>query len=381
MKSNEYEEDALSVKRNSRITINHLAEQLGLTKGTVSKALNEYADIGENTKRRVKRKAAEMNYRPLTHAQAIRTGKTRSIGLVLQADVYDGQRPFLADFLAGVSQTASRENWTLTVSTPATETAVLRTLRRLIDERKADGFILPRTKVCDPRIELLLAEDIPFVMFGRTKDQSGCAWYDVLGEDAIRRAVERLFELGHQKIGFVNSDLKYNFAALRLQGFKEGIRKTGLGLSDELIFNGAMTGDAGRNATINLLQLSSPPTAIVYATDAAALGAYEAATELNLKIGKEISVIAYDGLPEGAYVKPSLSTFKVDTAKAGARLTALLVERIRGTKAKELRETDSAVFQPGNSEGPPLLSSSELAHQIKNINLNTINSRNERIEI
>ena len=381
MKSNEYEEDALSVKRNSRITINHLAEQLGLTKGTVSKALNEYADIGENTKRRVKRKAAEMNYRPLTHAQAIRTGKTRSIGLVLQADVYDGQRPFLADFLAGVSQTASRENWTLTVATPATENEVLLTLRRLIDERKADGFILPRTKVSDPRIKLLLAEDIPFVMFGRTKDQSGCAWYDVLGEDAIRRAVERLSELGHQKIGFVNSDLKYNFAALRLQGFKEGIRKTGLNLSDELIFNGAMTGHAGRVATINLLRMSSPPTAIVYATDAAALGAYEAATELKLKIGKEISVIAYDGLPEGAYVKPSLSTFKVDTAKAGARLTALLIERINGTKAEELRETDSAVFQPGTSEGPPLLSSSELAHQIKNINRNTMNSKNERIKI
>ena len=92
-------------------------------------------------------------------------------------------------------------------------------------------------------------------------------------------------------------------------------------------------------------------------------------------------LIAYDGLPEGAYVKPSLSTFKVDTAKAGARLTALLIERIRGIKAEELRETDSAVFQPGTSEGPPLLSSSELAHQIKNINRNTINSRNERIEI
>ena len=92
-------------------------------------------------------------------------------------------------------------------------------------------------------------------------------------------------------------------------------------------------------------------------------------------------MIAYDGLPEGAYVKPSLSTFKVDTAKAGARLTALLIERIRGTKAEELRETDSAVFQPGTSEGPPLLSSSELAHQIKNINRNTMNSKNERIKI
>ena len=110
---------------------------------------------------------------------------------------------------------------------------------------------MPRTKVCDPRIELLLAEDIPFVMFGRTKDQSGCAWYDVLGEDAIRRAVERLFELGHQKIGFVNADLKYNFADLRLRGFKAGIKKTGLKLFNELILDGVMTILSGFNSSVN----------------------------------------------------------------------------------------------------------------------------------
>jgi LacI family transcriptional regulator len=165
----------------------------------------------------------------------------------------------------------------------------------------------------------------------------------------------------------VNSDLSYNFADLRLQGFKEGIRKTGLKLFDELIVQGAMTGNAGQVATINLLREPLPPTAIVYATDATALGAYEAATKLNLKIGKDISIIAYDGLPEGAYVKPALTTFKVDTAKAGARLTALLLDRIRGRKVEELRETDSAVFQPGASEGPPLLSSRELAYRIKKL--------------
>jgi LacI family transcriptional regulator len=367
MASNAFQHDYFRKKANNRVTINDLAEELGLTKGTISKALNEYNDIGETTKRRVKRKAAEMNYRPLTHAQAIRTGRTRSIGLVLQADVYDGQRPFLADFLAGVSQTASRENWTLTVATPASETEVLVTLRRLIDERKADGFILPRTKVSDPRIKLLRSEDIPFVMFGRTKDQTGCAWYDILGEDAIRNAVERLFELGHREIAFINSDLSYNFADLRLKGFIKGIRQTGLRLFDNFILDGAMTGHAGQVATTKLLRLPCPPTAIVYATDATALGAYKAAKEFDLTIGKEISIIAYDGLPEGAYVTPALTTFKVDTAKAGARLTALLIERLCGTKVEDLRETDAAVFQSGASEGPPILSSRELAYRIKKV--------------
>ncbi len=367
MVSDPIKSEILNNKRQSRVTIKHLADKLGLTKGTISKALNEYSDIGESTKRRVKRKAQEMNYRPLTHAQAIRTGRTRSIGLVLQSAVDDGQRPFLADFLAGVSQTASSENWTLTVATLATEDEVLLTLRRLIDERKADGFILPRTKVSDPRVQLLRFEGIPFVMFGRTSDETGCAWYDILGEDAICNAVERLCELGHKEIAFVNSELSYNFADLRLKGFIEGIRKTGLELVNGFLLNGAMTGQAGKLATMRLLSLPRPPTAIVYAMDATALGAYEIASELGLKIGKEVSIIAYDGLPEGAYVNPPLTTFKVDTEKAGARLTALLIERINGIEVEHLRETDPPVFQAGKSEGVPLLSSSELAYRIKNI--------------
>ena len=354
----------LGKKIKERVTINELANELGLAKGTVSRALNEYKDISNTTKQRVRLKAKEMNYRPLTHAQAIRTGRTRSIGLVLQADVYDGQRPFLADFLAGVSQTASWENWTLTVATSGTEEEVLSTIERLIDEKKADGFILPRTQVHDKRVKLLRATNIPFVMYGRTQDSSGCAWYDILGEEAICYAVERLSDLGHDQIGFVNSDLKYNFASLRLAGFKNGIRKAGLQISKELIQDGAMTVDTGKKATTTLLRGPKPPTAIVYATDMAALGAYKAASELNLKIGKELSIISYDGVPEGAYAMPPLTTFKVNTRKAGARLTALLIKRVNGVLPEKLRETGSANLQSGGSDAPPTLSSKELAQYI-----------------
>ena len=189
----------------NRITINHLAEELNLTKGTVSKALNEYSDISEATRLRVQRKAAELDYRPLAYAQAIKTGKVRSLGLVFQTD---SERPFLADFLTGVSQTATKKNWSLTVASAVSEDEVLSTIKRLIDERKADGFILPRTKVQDPRIELLRAKNIPFVLYGRTQDHTNCAWYDIVGENAMCQAVERLYLLGHRNIAFVNSNVE-----------------------------------------------------------------------------------------------------------------------------------------------------------------------------
>ena len=354
-------------RRKERVTINHLADALGLSKGTVSRALNDYTDISESTRQRVKRHAARMGYRPLSHAQAIRTGRARSIGLVLQFGVYDAQRPFLAEFLAGVTQSASAENWTLTVATALSEAEMLETLERLIDERKADGFILPRTMVDDNRVDLLRAAHVPFVLFGRTRDSRDCAWYDILGEDAMKEAVQRLAAHGHREIAFVNSGLDYNYAHLRQMGFCRGMAECGLTVREELIIDGAMTAEDGAEATRNLLAHHAPPTAIVFATDMAAMGAYEAMANLGMKVGREVSVIAYDGIPEGAYADPPLTTFNVDSRQAGSRLATLLIERIRGEHPERLRETARARLWPGASDKPPVITSAELARQIGQI--------------
>ena len=99
------------VVTDKRATIADVARALDLTKSTVSRAMNGYPDIAQATRLRVQRMAEEMNYQPLSHAQAIKTGFTRSLGLVLQLSDHDAHRPFLAEFLAGVSACASRCLW------------------------------------------------------------------------------------------------------------------------------------------------------------------------------------------------------------------------------------------------------------------------------
>jgi hypothetical protein len=112
--------------------------------------------------------AERMGYRPMAQAQAIRTGRARSLGLVLNAGRSDAHKPFLTDFLDGISRAASEESWTLTVATAEDEADEVATMARLVDERKVDGFILPRTKTRDARIALLRARDVPFILYGRT---------------------------------------------------------------------------------------------------------------------------------------------------------------------------------------------------------------------
>lgn len=345
-------QNLMEQNRAPRVTIADLASHLNLTKGTVSRALNGYQDIAEATRLRVRKAAEQLNYRPLSHAQAIRTGRVRSIGLVLQVNEHDGHRPFVAEFLAGLSAAASRADWTMTVATAESDEDTLRLLDRLSGERKADGFILPRTKVDDPRIAFLKAHDIPFILYGRTGDPDGCAWFDIESELATQDAVARLAALGHRRIGFVPGGEGYMYARLRLEGYRKGLEMAGLPYDEVLITTPAVTRDQGAHAAACLTGLCEPATAIVYSVDRAALGAYRHAQEQGLQIGRDLSLISYDGIPEGTLLNPPLSTYQVDTRRAGERLAEMLIARIRGAAAEECRALASARFLDRGSHGP-----------------------------
>ena len=350
--------------RRNRVTIADVAAHLGVTKSTVSRALNGYPDIAEGTRMRVARTAERMGYRPLSHAQAIRTGRTRSLGLVLQIDSEDSARPFLADFIAGVTQAASDENWTVTIAAEPTVERVREALARLVEERKADGFILPRTLTHDPRVELLRAQTVPFVMFGRTAHADGCAWYDIKGEDAMRAATTRLAALGHRRIAHIPGGVEYFYSHLRVDGYKEGLAAARLPFDPALVGPAAITRREGAAATFALLNQSEPPTAITCAVDRSALGAYRAAEALGIRVGRDLSIIAYDGVPEGAYATPPLTTFAVDSHQAGERLARLLIAYIRGSAPEELRELAPATLLERGSDRPPALTPSELAQRL-----------------
>ncbi len=335
-----------------RVTINDMAEALNLTKSTVSRALNGYADISETTQRRVKRMAEKLNYQPLSHAQAIKTGRTRSLGLVLQLSDHDAQRPFLAEFLAGVSRGASAEGYTLTVASADNHDHLIETFQNLLRDGKADGFILPRAMVDDPRVTLLRDGNVPFVLFGRQDADEGCCWHDVRGEDAMRDAVLHLNRLGHERIGFINGGLIYSYAKLRRVGFEQGMAEAGLPVDRGIFVEDAVTVKEGAAAGALLLDHPNRPTAIICAVDHAALGVYQAAAARGLKVGSDLSVIAYDGIQEGLHAQPPLSTFAVDTQHSGNRLATLLVRRIRGEPVELLRETVPATFLDRGSAGP-----------------------------
>ncbi len=350
-----------------RATISDVSNALGLTKSTVSRALNDYPDIAETTRTRVKRMAQKLGYRPLATAQSIRTGRVRAIGFIIELAEHDAHRPFMAEFLAGMSRSASAEGWTLTVAASSTPEETLEIISKLQMESKADGFIIPRTLINDERITRLRNDYIPFVTFGRTNSDEETVWYDIAGEEAMRSAVLHLRNLGHDRIAFVNGGSKYKYSELRREGYIQGLADAGLNVDQSLMFEECLSEEDGRAAAQSILAADNPPTAFVYALDRAALGLYPLAKELDLTIGEHLSVISYDGVPEGAAVEPPLSTYAVDIARAGERLGALLIRHLRDDEAKDLHELEQATFLDRGSAGAPALTSAQLSAHLRGL--------------
>jgi LacI family transcriptional regulator len=267
----------------------------------------------------------------------------------------------LSDFLNGISLRLGDDEWTLVVATAQSDENSLEVHARLIAEQKVDGFILPRTKIHDARVDLLKAHNVPFVLYGRVANTVDCAWYDIAGETVMQQAVARLAGFGHSRIAFIGGDKDANFEALRRAGYKAGFAKAGLKFDADLVLEDAMSVEQGFRAGQALLALPMPPTAIICALDRAAIGACRAAASLGLYVGRDISVIGYDGIPEGAYASPPLTTFSVDSKAAGMQLADIILKVVRGAAAKDFRELGEAKLIERQSDGPITKSSKEIS--------------------
>ena len=351
-----------------RVNINDVSEALGLSKSTVSRALNNYPDIAKTTKNKVKKMADKLGYRPLLQAQSINKGLSYSLGLILNTEHTDHHKAFLSDFIDGISGALSSENWSLVVATVHDEQQEYQFMQDFIQMRKVDGFIIPRVRFNDSRVQLMKTYNIPYVLFGRPIDypQDTSPYFDIAGENAIAMAVQKLYGLGHQHIAFMGGDSQCTYSTLRLNGYKQALKSCGLAYNAHFVCTDCCTPQSGyKNAIQLFVNNPYPPTAIVCALDRSAFGVYKFAKKYKLQIGSDISVIGYDGISEGMYITPKLTTFVVDRKYSGTRLASILLDSIKNKKITPVQEICDAMFQDRGSCAPPLRSSSEIAHIIK----------------
>ena len=349
-----------------RVTINDVAQHLGVAKGTVSRALNNYGDVSAAMRARVAAAAHELGYRPSSLARRLTRGRADTVGMVLIVGGPLLNDPFLSEFLDGVSRSLRRRSRDLLVATASSAQAAVAEYEAMAQLRKVDGFLLTRTESRDPRVRFLQDKGLPFVTHGRVEGLNHHPWFDIDNEAAMVEAVDHLARQGHRRIGLVAAPSRLNFARLRRRGFFRGIAAAGLERRDApLETTDAIDMEAGRSAALRLLRSPLPPTALVCMTDLLAIGAYAAARDLRLEVGHELSVIGYDGLATGAFLDPPLTTFDQSSGDYGACVADMLLDLIDGVATDRPGRLERARFVARGSHGPPRLRPHELAALIR----------------
>ncbi len=342
-----------------KVTIEALARELGLAKSTVSRALNGYPDIAEETRSRVQAAALASGYAASSLARSLKRGRVDTVGIVLPGAHLDIGSPFLVQFLRGATKVLEGRGVDLLVANAAAPERWQETYDRLIVTRKVDGFILTRTLSDDPRIAYLREKGAPFVAFGRTAGAEDFAWLDVDCGAAAGDAAAHLAALGHHRIGHVAAPESVNFARLRREAVREKL--TALGLYEpSLIVEAGMTADDGRRATTTLMGLARPPTALICDLDLLAFGAMAALRDLNLTVGSDVSVLGYGDIPLADLHSPPLSTWSQDSETAGGWVAEMLLALINGTAPEILQRLRPADFLRRGSDSAPARDSDKL---------------------
>lgn len=313
------------------VTLRELAEKLNLSITTVSRALDGYSDVAEETRKRVVKAAMELGYEPSYAARQLRRKRTDMIGYILPTSSPRFSDPFSINFLTGLCDEAALQNIDLMVtSCPPESEQEQNQYHRWVHGRRVDGLVLNRTRLNDWRIRFLVQENVPFVSLGKGTDTAQYPFIDISDADGVRELTMHLAKKGHTRIAFIGAPHNLVIQKERYQGYRLGLEDAQIAFDADLVAEGDLTEEAGYLAAQTLLELPNPPSAILGINDLTALGIMHAAKERGLYIGTELAIAGYDGLKETEYTSPPLTTIHQPTYEIARELARMLIKTIEG---------------------------------------------------
>ncbi len=336
------------------MSLKKIADELGMSLTTVSRALNGYPEVAANTRLAVQAAAARHHYTPNARARGLALGRADAIGLVFSITPDDlGDVQFL-DVAAGLTERFARESIDLLIISASPQDE-LSTYSRVIAGGRVDAFVVARTRVRDPRLTYLCERRIPFVAYGRSATlQPPYAWLDFDNEAGARLAAERFLSLGHRRLGYLGAPAEYNFAAQRFKGFEQAVAAGGGALVDGAVLQLSLDRRSGYAAMQRLLALPERPSAVLVDNSLAGVGAVHAALNAGLVLGRDLSLIVYDGLASDSVIRNAITSVRQPTpSTTGVMLAELTLSLLGGTAVEALQRLRQPALEVGDSDGPP----------------------------
>ncbi|MGH8148550.1 MAG: LacI family DNA-binding transcriptional regulator [Steroidobacteraceae bacterium] len=305
-------------------TIRDVAEELGMSVATVSRALSRPEMLRKETREKVLAVVERLGFRPNLLARGLRRGRTRAILLVVP-----NLSPFFLEIFAGAEQAALQTDFALLLSNSDCDPEREEACFDQVLNGRADGIILATgvapaayangARALPPLVtvlERLPGRAVPLI---RTDHRTGA-----------HEATKHLIDLGHRRIAHITGSKTVPSTARRLQGYRDALESAGLPPVPELTCPGDFTMQSGSDGVERLLALGEPPTAVLCGNDEMAFGAIRALHRLGLTVPGDVSIIGFDDQNMAAMYNPPLTTVYIPRHELGRRAALELIEQLEG---------------------------------------------------
>ncbi|WP_020015044.1 LacI family DNA-binding transcriptional regulator [Promicromonospora sukumoe] len=312
-----------------RTTLADVAQAAGTTVPTVSKVLSGRSDVSAATRARVLDAVAELGYR----GRAGRNAPSRPESWPFVDLVLSGIEGTWANrALSGVEQAAEEAGIEVVVSVarPPDDAWLTRLLAR-----RLRGAVLALVDTTDDQLATLAAARLPVVLLDPLRQPpSSVASVGAANWAGGRAAAEHLLGLGHRRLAVLGGQRDHLYSQARIDGFRSAVTQAGLDLPDHRVAHTDWRREQAAEGALALLRATPAPTAVFACSDTIALGVYDAAAALGLRIPDDVSVVGFDDLPEARWLSPALTTVHQPIAEMGGAALRMLL-RLGGDVPRE----------------------------------------------
>lgn len=314
-----------SKSKSRNITLSDVARELGVSKATVSLAINSNPLVAKKTREKILKKVEELGYVYNRGAAGLSTGQSRIIGLA----VHDITNPYFSEVCAAIESILSQNGRMAFLCNTNESLERQRRFFTTLVEHSADGMILcPAAGTDMESLRPLLSRSIPTVLL--TRDVEG-AELDFVGNDetlSLKMVTEHLIRLGHRRIAMLGGGQQTSTSHKRRAGYFLAMQENDISVDPALVIDCDTNPQAAEEAVSRILARSDRPSAIACYTDQLALGAISGLYRLGLKPGKDIAVVGCDDIPEASRAYVQLTTARIQKWVIGQTAAKLLIKRV-----------------------------------------------------
>ncbi|WP_262692685.1 LacI family DNA-binding transcriptional regulator [Kordiimonas aestuarii] len=307
----------------TKLTINDIARLANVSKKTVSRVINESPRVRSETRERIKAIIAEHDFSPDLQARALAFRRS-----FLVAMIYDNPSPqYVVNMQRGILDTLEDTSFQLVVR-PCDRNAprFYEAMQAFLEQQRLFGAILPPSVSEDEKVtELLRSVNCPYVRIASVvlDEPDRMIWtHDAEG---AAQAARHIAKLGHTRIAHIRGPDMFRSSHERLRGFELGLAEHDLTLAPDMVVEGGYTFDSGVECARLLLAKPDRPTAIFAGNDEMALGIYQAAREMKLRVPYDISVVGFDDTPIASRISPTLTTVQLPIREMGKSAAEMLL--------------------------------------------------------